>query len=123
MRSADNELARRVDVVFYIIVKERQYLFVMNGGDDTGHQDIDDIVADNAQHLFIRFQLGGFALIGRLDKVVVLSRNDNRIDTDGVTVIIIFNGYLALGVGAEVGHHLALTTDIRQYLQDTVGKV
>ena len=123
MRTADYEFAGRIHMVLDIIVKQRQYFLVMDRRDDTGHQDINDVVADNAQHLLVRLQLCSFAVIGRLNEIIVLGRNYNRINADRIAVIIIFNGYLALGVRTQIRHHLSFATDIRQHLQDTVGKI
>ena len=79
----------------------------MDRRNDTGHQDINDVVTDNAQHLLVRLQLCSFAVVGWLNEIIVLGGNYNRIDTDRIAVIIIFNGYLALGVRTQIRHHLS----------------
>ena len=96
---------------------------MMDRSDDTRHQNINDIIADDTQHFLIRFQLRSFTVIGRQNKIIMLSRNYDRIDTDWITVIIIFNGYLAFGIRTKISHYLSFTTDIRQYLQNTMGKI
>ena len=123
MRTSDYKFTRRINVIFNIIVKQRQHFLMMDRSDDTRHQNIDNIVADDTQHLFIRFQLSCFAVISGQDEIIMLGGNDNRIDADGITVIIIFNGYLALGIRTKISHCLTFTTDICQYLQNTVSKV
>ena len=53
----------------------------------------------------------------------MLGGDYDGVDAHGRTVVIIFNGHLALGIGTEVGHHLAFAADVCQHLQDAVRKI
>ena len=92
----------------------------MDGSNDARHQHVDNVVTDNGQHLLIGLELGSFRVVGRLDKVVVLRRNNNGVDAHGRAVVVVLNGNLALGIGTQVGHLLALATDVGQHLKDAV---
>ena len=96
---------------------------MMDGSNDTRHQNLDYIPADLGEHFLVGLQLGGITVVGRLDEVVVLGGDYDGVDAYRRAVVIIFDGNLALGVGTEVGHHLAFATDICQHLQDAVCKV
>ena len=53
MRSANDELTRRVDIVFNVIAKEGEYLLRMDLRFNTRYQDIDDILTNLSQHTLI----------------------------------------------------------------------
>ena len=120
MRSADNELSGRIDVISDMIIEQCQNFLCMNGSYDTWHQDINDILTNCGKHFFIRFQLGSLAAVSRLNEIIMLSRNYNRIDAYGRAVIIVFNGYLALRVRTKISHFLTFATDVGQHLQNAV---
>jgi len=76
------------------------------------HQFIDDILPDTGQHavcIFIEF--------------VVLGRNHNRIDAAGNFVIRVFDGYLRLGIGPQIGDHVILVPHPGKFHQDTVRNI
>ena len=49
------------------------------------------------------------------DKLVVLGAHHDGVDAQGATVVIILHRNLALGVGAQIGHHLSFATNVGQY--------
>ena len=106
-----------------MVIEQCKYFLCMNRSNDTWHQDIDDILTDSGKHFFIRFQLGSFAVVGRLDEIIMLGRNYNCIDADRRTVIIVFNSYLTLGVRTEISHFFTFATDVGQHLQDAMCQV
>ena len=123
VRTTDHKLSGRIHMILDVVIEQRQYLFGMNRSNDTGHQDVNHIVTDNGQHFFISLQLGFFCIIGRLDEVIVLRRNDNGIDTHRRTVVIVFNGNLALSIGTKIGHLLAFAAYLGQYQQNAMCQV
>ena len=123
VRSADNELSGRINMIGDMVIEQCKYFLCMNRSNDTWHQDIDDILTDSGKHFFIRFQLGSFAVVGRLDEIIMLGRNYNCIDADRRTVIIVFNSYLTLGVRTEISHFFTFATDVGQHLQDAMCQV
>lgn len=68
VRTTDYELARGVDVVCDMVVEQCQHLFMMDGGNDTRHQNLDYIPADLGEHFLVGLQLGGITVVGRLTK-------------------------------------------------------
>ena len=116
MRTTDHKFPGRVDMIDNLIVEQCQHFIVVDGSDDTRHQDVDNITTDDRQHLFVSLELSFGRIVCRLNKVVMLGRNYNRINTNGSSVVVIFNRYLALGVGAKVSHHLSFTTNVGKNL-------
>ena len=49
------------------------------------------------------------ALFGR-DELVVLRRDHDSVYPDGTTLVVVLDRYLTLGIGAQIGHYLALAT-------------
>ena len=96
---------------------------MMDGSNDTRHQNLDYIPADLGEHFLVGLQLGGITASAGWTKSSCWVETTMVSMRTGVPVVIIFDGHLALGVGTEVGHHLALATDICQHLQDAVCKV
>ena len=123
VRTSDNEFARRIDVVGDAVVEEAQHFGVVDGGDDARHQHFDDILADLCQHFLVGLQLGFLRIVGREDELVVLSGDHDGVDAHGTVVVVILDGDLTLGVGTEVGHFLALATDVGKHHQELVGEV
>ena len=95
----------------------------MNFRNNTRHQDFDDILTYLCQHLFIRLQLSLLRVVSRLDKLIMLCRNHNGIDTNRTAVVIIFYSHLALRVRTQVSHHLTFTADFSQYHQQLMCQV
>ena len=103
-----------------MFVKQPEYGRVVNLGNDTWHQNRNDILAYLVQHL----PVGLFLLaVGRLDKFVMLCGNHNRVHADRFPVVVIFNRHLAFGVGTQISHFLALAPYFGQYTQDFVAEV
>ena len=123
VRTTDHELSGRIDVIDDLIIEQCQYFIMMNRSNDTGHQDFDNVTTDDRQHFFVSFELCFGRVISRLNKVIVLRRNNNSINTDRSSVVVIFNRHLALGVRTEVGHHLFFAADISQHLQNAVCQI
>jgi len=76
------------------------------------NQDVDHVVLDLGEHPFVVTV-----------ELVVLGGYDDRVDTLRDALIAILDGHLALGVGAQIGHLLALLTDVGQGAHDQVGQV
>ena len=112
MRSADDELAGGVDVVFDVVAKQCEHLVGVDLRLDTGNEDVDDVLADAGQH----------ALVVAVE-LVVLGRDDDGIDALGDTGIAVLDGDLTFRVWSQVRHHLALLTDFRQCTHDEMGQV
>jgi len=123
VRTTNYELARRIHMINDFIIKQCQHFIVMDRSNDTRHQNFNHITADDRQHFFVSFQLGGLRIIFRLDKVIMLRRNNDCIDANRSSVVIIFDSNLAFGIGAEVSHHLSFTTNVGQHLQNAVCQI
>ena len=54
---------------------------------------------------------------------VMLGADDDGVDAKRFPAFFVFHCHLRLGVGAEVGHFLALATDLGQLNQQEVGEV
>ena len=103
--------------------EQGQHLGCVDGGDDAGHEHLDDVAADDGQHLLVGLQLGSLGVVGGLDEVVVLGGDNDGVNAHGRAVVVVFDGHLALRVGAQVSHLLALTAYVGQHLQDAVCQV
>ncbi len=120
--AADDELPRGVDVIQDVVVEEGQHL-VAELGLDAGHEDVDYIFFDLREHLVVGFLACGLAVVGRLDEVIVLCGDDDGMHAQRSVVVAVFDGYLTLGVGSEVSHHLTLLADVGERTHDEVGQV
>ena len=60
--------------------------------------------------------------LGGRDELVVLRRHHDGVDAAGAVVFVILHRHLALGVGAQVGHLLALAAYLGQHIHDVVGQ-
>ena len=58
----------------------------------------------------------------RTDEIVVLGRYHDGVDTQGFAVIIVFDGYLAFGVGTQIGHDLPFAANDGQFFENDVGE-
>ena len=96
MRTTDNELTSRIYKVFYIVVEQCQHLFRLYLRFHAWHQNVQNVLSNLRQHLFVGFQLCLGRIVGRLYKVVVLGRNHNRINALRNVVVAVFHRYLAL---------------------------
>ena len=112
MRATNNELSRWVDKVLDVITKQGQHLLRMNLLLDTRNEDVDDIILDLLEH----------SLVIRI-KFIMLSGNNNGVDTLRHTCITVLDGHLTLGVRTQVGHYLALLTDVCQCPHDEMCQI
>ena len=87
---------------------------------DAGYEDGGDVAVDLVEHHFVRLLLASRLFSG--DELVVLCRNHDGVDALRMSVVVVFDGHLALRVGAEVAHHLTLASDVSEYNHDVVCK-
>ena len=111
MRSADDELAGGVHVIGDVVVEESQDVPVGDGFLHAGNENVDDIVAYLLLHGFVA------------GKLVVLGAYHDGVYAHGYVFVAVFDGNLALGVGTQVGHHLALAAYVGQHAQQAVAQV
>src|ERR1700743_1060036 len=83
MRTADDELAGGVDMILDLIVEQLGVFLIP--GLYAGDQDLDNVFLDPGLHL--RFGI----------EVVVLGGDDDRVDTNGLVLVVVFQRHLALG--------------------------
>ena len=88
--------------------------------EDAGDEHFDDVLADLRQHLLVGCGLAAGLFGG--DKLVVLGAHHDGVDAGGAAVVVILHGDLTFGVGAQIGHHLALAADVGQDDEDVVGQ-
>ena len=112
VRSADDKLARRVDVEGVGRVEQMADI-LGDAVDDAGNENLLNVAADGLDHPAVGFVLGD-AVVGGVDEVVVLSREDDGVDSDGAVVVVILDCNLAFGIGAQVGHVDAFAADVGQ---------
>lgn len=103
-----------------MLVEQGQYSRVVQFSHYTRHQYLNHILADDSQHLHVGLLL---VAVDSLDKIIMLRRNDNRVYTDRLAVLIIFYRHLAFGVRTKISHFLAFATDVGQHAQDSVAEV
>ena len=77
-----------------------------------------NIVADKALHHLLGLLLR--AIDRRLHELIVLRRDNDGMNAQGLTRLVVLDRYLTLGIGTQVGHNLALATDNGQLLEDNV---
>ena len=103
--TADDELPRRVDQQFVVAFEQRGIACIAGG--DARKEDTADVVA----YLFLR----GFW--------VMLCGDDDGVNAHGFALLVVLDSNLALGIGTEIGHLLALFTDARKGEDEGVRKV
>ena len=115
MRAADHEFAGRVHVVSDVALFKQcldlgrvHALFEHSGDEHLNH-----VFADLRQHAIVGFGLAAGLFGG--DKLVVLRAHHDGVDAQCATVVVILHRYLALGVGAQIGHHLSFATNVGQH--------
>ena len=119
--AADDELARGVDVQDVVVADEPGQLVAgtLQARLDARQQDRAHVLADALLHLPLG--LGLAATLAREDELVVLRRDDDRVHAQRTARrLVVFDGDLRLGVGAQVAHRLALAADHGQLLEDHV---
>ena len=122
VRTADDELAGGVDVVFNVVVEEGEH-FLAELRLYARNENVDHVLADLGEHLLVGFELCLARLVLGFHEVVVLGRDDDGVDALRHAVVAVLNRHLALGIGAEIGHHLAFLADVGQGAHDEMGQV
>ena len=110
--TADDELARRVDEVFYIIVEQCQDLLATYLALDAGDEDVDDVLTYLPEHALVI-----------VVELVVLRRYHDGVDALGHVVVAVLYGHLTLRVGSEVCHLLTFPPDVGERLHEVVRQV
>jgi hypothetical protein len=86
---ANDKLARRIDVIRDVVGKQ-SLQFRLQFGHHAWNDDVDDILTNPLEHHRIRIE------------IIVLRRNHDRVDPNGLVIIAVFNRHLRLGIRAEV---------------------
>ena len=106
MRSANDELASGVYVVFDIKTEEVEYFLGVYLLFDARNEDVDDVIFDLFQHFPIFVEL------------IMLGAYHNRVNTLWNAIVAVLYRHLTLGVWTEIGHDLAFLADIGQCTHD-----
>ena len=120
--AADNELAGGVDVVFDVVVEEGEH-FLAELCFYAGDENVNHILADLGEHLLVGFLLSLARLVRGFHEVVVLGGDHDRVDALRHAAVAVLDRHLALGIGAEIGHHLAFLAYVGQGAHDEVRQV
>ena len=88
MRAANHKFACWVDMIFDLIVEQLCVFFIFRFY--TWDQDVNNIILDLRQHFCFGI------------KIIVLCRNNDRVDANRLVVIVVFKRYLAFCIGAQV---------------------
>ena len=131
VRSADDEFARWIHMVFDVTLEEVEHRLVGDFTDNSRHEDVDHIVLDLLQHLLVSLLLEqlcrstALLVAQRLDgdEVIVLGRHHDSVDTQRFAVLAIFYSHLALSVRTQVSHLLTLATNVGKRTQDVMAQV
>ena len=120
VRASDDELARGVYIIFNIgIVEEAQHLGRIDAlAQQSGNEYLLYVAGDALAHGGICG--GGVCGVG--DKLVVLRAHHNGINALRAAFVVVLNSHLALGVGTEVSHFLALAAYLGKHREEFVGK-
>ena len=111
MRTANHKLARGIDVVLDVAIKQSQHCSRVNLLFHPWNKDIDYIFTDALLHGFIAI------------KLIVLGRYHYGVDALGHTSITILHSDLTLRVGTQIGHHLALFAYLCQRAHQQMSQV
>ena len=121
VRAADDELARGIHVQDIVVADQSRQLILgaFQTGLDAWNEDRAHVLADLLLHAFFGHLLGD--ALARGDEIVVLGRNhDGMYAQRTVRLFVVFDRYLRLGVGTQVGHHLPFAADDGQFLENDV---
>ena len=120
VRSADHEFAGGVHVVGDVALLEKRFDLggVHSFAENARNENLDHIFANLREHAPIGLGLAA-GFLGR-DEFVVLGAHHNGVDATGAAVVIVFHRDLALGVGAQIGHHLPFATNVGQHDENVV---
>ena len=111
MGASYHELAGRVDIILYVVVEQREY-FLAELCLHARYENVEYVLANLAEHLLVGLELRLLRVVGGFHEVVVLGRHHDGVDALWHAVVAIFYRDLALGVGAEVCHLLALLANV-----------
>ena len=126
MRTADDELARRIDIdldawdladvvgrvdIVVVRTEEVEHLLAAYLLLHARDENMDDVVLDAGKHgiVFIKF--------------VVLGADNDGVDTLWNAFVAVFHRHLTLCIGAQIGHHLSFFADIRQRAHQQVSQM
>ena len=112
VRAADYELASRVDEVLDVVAEECEHLLAVYLCLDARHEYVEHVVLDFGEHALV---------VGV--KLVVLCRHYDGVDALRYAILRVFNGDLALRVGAQVCHLLALLAYVGEHAHDELCEV
>ena len=116
-----DELARGIHVQDIVVADQSRQLILgtLQTGLDAWNEDRAHVLADLLLHAFFGHFLGD--ALARGDEIVVLGRNhDGMYAQRTVRLFVVFDRYLRLGVGTQVGHHLPFAADDGQFLENDV---
>ena len=117
MRTTDNKLTCRIDEILDVIIEKRQYL-VAQLCFHAWDENVDNILTNLSQHSIVIIITHCI-----LDKIIMLSRNNDCINTLRNIVIRVFYRYLTLGIRTEISHYLTFLTDSSEFLHDKLCQV
>ena len=120
MRTTNDKLTRWVDVIGNLVVEECLHMGRILRF-DPGDQDLLHVFGNTLLHGGVSFLLGN--AFGK-DKLIMLCRDDNRVDTQRGAVVSVFDRDLTLGIRTQIGHDIRLLlADLRQFAQEAVRQV
>ena len=90
-------------------------------GFDAGQQDVAHIVSDALHHHAVSLVLRQCRARG--DEFVMLGGDHYGVDAHGLAVRGVFYGYLALGVGAQIGHERGVAAYVGELAQKQMAQV
>ena len=111
MGTADHKLSGGVNMKL-VVPREQGLDALAHRCLHTRNQQLGDVLFDLSQHRRIA-----------LPKLVVLGAQDNGLNAQWRAVVVVFNRDLALGIGTQVRHLLALLADVRELAQQAVAQL
>ena len=106
MRTADDELARGVDVKLIVFLGEKGAVLGVDALEHTRYQYLAHVFLNLLEHTAFAVEL------------VMLGGEDDCVDTQRTVIVAVFDSNLALGIGAQIRHHLPFLADTGQFLQE-----
>ena len=110
--ASDYELASRVDEVLDVVAEECEHLLAVYLCLNARHEYVEHVVLDLGEHALVV-----------VVELVVLCRHYDGVDALRYALLRVFNGYLALRVGAQVCHLLALLAYVGEHAHDELCEV
>ena len=108
--ATNHEFSCGVHVENEAVVDHCLYLFG-ELGDYARQEYVAHVGVDAVEHLAVGIVLNCLRVVGRSDKLVVLGADYDGVNAHRVILFVVFHCHLALGVGAQVGHHLSLAAN------------